>query len=89
MDLISRNQALIFNRTAPTYSVISRILWLEYWLAQPEASLTSDVELRTGQWTLGTNALTGLYSRLDEITKHSQKAQPITINVVKPEDCLR
>ena len=67
-------------------SFITRILWLEYWLEQQEAKLASDVEFKAGQWIQGTNALIGLYSRLEEITKHTQKARPITINVVKPKD---
>ena len=80
---------MIFNGIAPTNSFITKILWLEYWLEQQEASLAPDVEFEAGQWILGTNALIGLYSRLDEVTKHTQKARPITINVVKPKDCLR
>ena len=61
MNLISRNQALIFNRTAPINSFITKILWLEYWLEQQEASLAPDVEFKAGQWILGAKALIGLY----------------------------
>lgn len=51
---------------------------------QLEANLASNVEFKASRWIQGTNALIGLYSRLNEITKHTQKMRPITINVVKP-----
>ena len=52
---------------------------------QLEANLASNVEFKAGRWIHGTNALIGLYLRLGEITKHTKKMRPITINVVKPE----
>ena len=70
-------------------SFITSILWLKYWLEQKEASLASDVEFKAGKWIQGTKALFGLYSQLEKITKYTQKARPITINVVKSDKVTR
>ena len=54
-------------------SFINRILWLEYWLEQQESQLVTRGDFKAGQWIQGTNTLIGLYSRLEEITKHTRK----------------
>ena len=63
-------------------SFITRILWLEYWLEQQETEMAKDQNFKSGQWIQGTNALIGLYSRLEEISKRFRKVEPITISVV-------
>lgn len=65
-------------------SLITRILWLEDWLEKQETQLATAKDFKAGQWIQGTNALIGLYSRLDEITKHFRKIEPITISVIRP-----
>ena len=84
MDLISLNKQWFATKPHQHNAFITKILWLEYWLEQQEASLAPDVEFKVGRWIQGINALIGLYSRLEEITTHTQKVRPITINVVKP-----
>ena len=63
-------------------SFITRILWLEYWLERQEVEMAADQNFKAGQWIQGTNALIGLYSRLEEISKRFRKVEPITISVV-------
>ena len=65
-------------------SLITRILWLEDWLEKQETQLATAKDFKAGQWIQGTNALIGLYSRLDEISKRFRKIEPITISVVNP-----
>ena len=74
------------NLTHQHKSFITRILWLEHWLEQQETQLATRKDFKAGQWIQGTNALIGLYSRLDEISKRFRKVEPITISVVKPKD---
>ena len=63
-------------------SFITRILWLEYWLERQETEMAKDRNFKAGQWIQGTNALIGLYSRLEEISRRFRKVEPITISVV-------
>ena len=67
-------------------SFVARILWLEYWLERQEMEMAMNQNFKAGQWIQGTNALIGLYSRLEEISKRFRKIEPITITVVKPKD---
>jgi len=45
-------------------SLITRSLWLEYWLAQQEKLLATGGDFDAGKWTQGVNALSGLYAKL-------------------------
>jgi hypothetical protein len=63
-------------------SLFTRILWLEYWLERQETVMPQDQNFKAGQWIQGTNALIGLYSRLEEISKRFRKVEPITISVI-------
>ena len=65
-------------------SFITRIIWLEYWLERQETEMTKDQNFKAGQWIQGTNALIGLYSRLEEISQRFRKIEPITISIVEP-----
>ena len=65
-------------------SFITRILWLEYWLERQETEMAKNQNFKAGQWIQGTNALTGLYSRLEEISQRFRKIEPITISIVDP-----
>ena len=67
-------------------SFITRILWLEYWLEQQEIEMAKDQNFKAGQWIQGTNALIGLYSRLDEISKRFRRVEPITISVIRSNE---
>jgi len=67
-------------------SFITRILWLEYWLERQETEMAKDRNFKAGQWIQGTNALIGLYSRLEEISKRFRKVEPITISVIKSSE---
>ena len=66
-------------------SFITRILWLEDWLEKQETQLATAKDFKAGQWIQGTNALIGLYSRLDDISKRVRRVDPITITVIKPK----
>lgn len=70
------------NLTHQHKSFITRILWLEYWLERQETEMAKDQNFKAGQWIQGTNALIGLYSRLEEISKRFRKVEPITISVI-------
>ena len=70
------------NLTHQHKSFITRILWLEHWLEQQETQFATRKDFKAGQWIQGTNALIGLYSRLEEISKRFRKVEPITISVV-------
>lgn len=72
------------NLTHQHKSFITRILWLEHWLEKQESKLATSNDFKAGQWIQGTNALIGLYARLDELSKHFRKVEPITITVIKP-----
>jgi len=65
-------------------SFITRIIWLEYWLEQQESKMAKNHEFKAGQWIQGTNALIGLYSRLEEISQRLRRVEPITISVLDP-----
>ena len=73
------------NLTHQHKSFITRILWLEHWLEKQESQLATSKDFKTGQWVQGTNALIGLYSRLDEISKRFRRVEPITVTVIKPQ----
>ena len=45
-------------------SLITRSLWLEYWLTQQEQQLATGGDFDAGKWTQACNALSGLYSKL-------------------------
>lgn len=45
-------------------SLITRSLWLEYWLTQQEQHLATGGDFDAGKWTQGVNALSGLYAKL-------------------------
>ena len=67
-------------------SFITRILWLEYWLERQETEIAKDQNFKAGQWIQGTNALIGLYSRLDEISRRFRRVEPITISVIRSNE---
>jgi len=45
-------------------SLVERVLWLEYWLAQQEQALAQGQEFDVGRWTQAVNALQGILSKL-------------------------
>jgi len=45
-------------------SLVERVLWLEYWLAQQERALAQGQEFDVGRWTQAVNALQGILSKL-------------------------
>ena len=45
-------------------SLVERVLWLEYWLAQQEGALAQGEEFDVGRWTQAVNALQGILSKL-------------------------
>jgi len=45
-------------------SLVERVLWLEYWLAQQERALAQGEEFDVGRWTQAVNALQGILSKL-------------------------
>ena len=45
-------------------SLVERVLWLEYWLADQERALAQGQEFDVGRWTQAVNALQGILSKL-------------------------
>jgi hypothetical protein len=45
-------------------SLVSRALWLEYWLQQQEQSMAAGGEVDIGRWTQGVNSLQGILAKL-------------------------
>ena len=45
-------------------SLVSRALWLEYWLQQQERTLATGGEFDVGKWVQAANSLQGILSKL-------------------------
>lgn len=45
-------------------SLVSRALWLEFWLQQQEQAMAEGKPVDIGRWTQGVNSLQGVYAKL-------------------------